>query len=692
MSDEREFNSFVESTHAEIRDRATGGGDGATPDFKENVFTEWILEAFEENGITSGSQVVFYEGRAGRGLIKVNGYAISDEGDAVDIFTTVYHGSTETLQKNEVSKIAGQAARFFEAVLQGHHERMEASSDAAAMARHIHDAAPRLKECRIFILTDGVTTVKKANAMEVKGRDVRFDVWDMQRLFRSMQAGLARDEIVVDLEKDHGGAVPCVPMPREASDYMAYLAIIPGELLYKLYDTYGSRLLEFNVRSFLSARGKINKGIRTTLKEEPDRFMAYNNGIVVTADEMETSKLPDGQPAIKRMKGLQIVNGGQTTASIHRARKVDKTDISSVFVPAKITVISPEAQEEVVRQVSRYANTQNVIQMADFSANEPFHVEIERLSERIWCPGEEGRWFYERARGQYQVAKANAGNTPAQKRRFNERTPTSRKFTKTDLAKFENSWRQKPHVVSMGAQKNFNLFMQELRQNRPSDWVPDEDFYKNLIAKAILFKATQKIVRQEKFSAYRANIVTYLMAYVVARSGNQLDLDALWQNQEISSELESLLRQWSHDIRDKMVESAGEKNVTEWCKKEACWKTISALDLKLPDPLPPEFKNRATSAPGSATTRDGSVTAEDLDNISICKKVDGESWFRIHAWGKQTGMLEKWQAGIAHTLSSYAANGWERNPSPKQAKQGAKILKIAQENGFSLTGADDLVS
>jgi AIPR protein len=185
-----------------------------------------------------------------------------------------------------------------------------------------------------------------------------------------------------------------------------------------------SLLLELNVRSFLSARGKINSGIRRTLREEPDRFLAYNNGIVVTVDELETITLEDRRPAIRSLRGLQIVNGGQTTASIHRARKVDRADISSVMVPAKITRIDPAHQEEVVRNISRYANTQNVIQMADFSANEPFHIEIERLSERIWCPGEQGRWFYERARGQYQVAKSNAAATRGRRRRFNEQTPT----------------------------------------------------------------------------------------------------------------------------------------------------------------------------------------------------------------------------------------------------------------------------
>jgi hypothetical protein len=173
-----------------------------------------------------------------------------------------------------------------------------------------------------------------------------------------MQPTLGRDEIVVDFETSFGSAIPCLTVSDSSADYEAYLAILPAEVLYRLYDEFGARLLELNVRSFLSARGKINSGIRRTLREEPDRFLAYNNGIVLTVDELQTTTLDDGRPAIRWLRGLQIVNGGQTTASIHRARKVDRADISSVMVPAKITRIDPAHQEEVVRSISRYANTQ----------------------------------------------------------------------------------------------------------------------------------------------------------------------------------------------------------------------------------------------------------------------------------------------------------------------------------------------
>ena len=357
-----------------------------------------------------------------------------------------------------------------------------------------------------------------------------------------MQSELPRDKIEIDFEEMFGDAVPCLILPQPPSDYTAYLVILSGDMIYRLYDEYGSRLLELNVRSFLQARGKVNRGIRDTLRDEPERFMAYNNGISITVDELTTIVLPDGRPAIKSACGLQVVNGGQTTASIHRAKKQDGADISSVFVPAKITTVAGEALDQFVPKISQYANSQNVIQMADFSANDPFHVEIERLSETIWCPGEQGRWFYERARGQYQVAKSRIGTTPARTRRFNEQTPPARKFTKTDLAKFLNCWNQKPDLVSRGAQKNFDVFMQELRVGKETDWLPEESYYKLVIAKAILYKAVVRIVRQEQFAAYRANIVAYLIACISSRTGGQLDMDLIWRAQALSGEFEELLR------------------------------------------------------------------------------------------------------------------------------------------------------
>jgi hypothetical protein len=352
-------------------------------------------------------------------------------------------------------------------------------------------------------------------------------------------------------------------------------------------------------------------------------------------------------------------------------------DLSAVHVPAKITRLPVERIDDMVPKISRYANTQNVIQEADFSSNEPIHVALERLSKAQWAPNGRTRWFYERARGQYQTAMNLEGSTPARLRDFKERTPSTQRFTKTDLAKFLNSWNRLPHVVSGGAQKNFVAFMRALREKRGSTWEPDETFYRELIAKAILFAAATRIVKQEKFPAYRANIVCYLVAYLSHRCSGIMDSDEVWRQQTISTALQDMLRQWAHAIAGRIQDSAEGRNVTEWCKKEACWSAVKALDLPLSDERPIEL-----AGVDDGTSSLPVLSPDDQSAASECMKLTAEQWFALQTWGRRTSKLTEWQAGIAHTLSSYAAAGWQRTPSPKQARQAVRILDVARGAGW----------
>jgi hypothetical protein len=221
--------------------------------------------------------------------------------------------------------------------------------------------------------------------------------------------------------------------------------------------------------------------------------------------------------------------------------------------------------------------------------------------------------------------------------------------------------------------------MQALRQQQGRDWLPDESFYKELISKAIIFRAAEKVVREEQFPAYRPNIIAYLVAYLASASGGRLDLGMVWERQDISEELRALLRTWSHAIAAAIAESAQGRNVTEWCKKEACWQHLRALGLELGAELPPEFGAVAAPKTDPGRQMDGPANAAYLSIVDRCKRIEGETWLKIAAWGASTSQLQEWQSGIAHTLAGYAATGWKRSPSPKQAKHAIKILEIAAE-------------
>jgi AIPR protein len=685
---------FIADFNAELLNRSSGA-DGTAPDFKENVFTELMLETLSDQvGIVENATTTYFEGTVDRGRAKVNGYAIPDDEDFLDLFVSIFLNTTEPqrLAADEVRKAIEQAVRYFRGAVGNLASTLEPASDRYAMTSRIAEVARGLSRVRVFVLTDGVTGMDRGKIpSRIVGQiELRFEVWDIERLSRAVAYGRPQKEIEVDLE-DLGGAVPCVALPDTEADYQAYLMILPGPVLFQIYELYGSQLLERNVRSFLQAKGKVNRGIRDTIRNEPHRFMAYNNGISMTAEEVETTALESGQPAVRRIRGLQIVNGGQTSSSIHRAAKHDKANLTGVYVQAKLTVVAPELLDTLAPKIAEFANTQNPIQMADFSANDPFHIEIERLANQIWIPGEQGRWFYERARGQYLVAQASEGRTEAQARQFKERTPPHRRFGKLEIGKYLNAWDQLPHQVSLGGQKNFVLYMQRLRETRPKAWKPDDDFFKDLIAKAILFETTTRIVRKEAFQGYRSQIAAYTVSALAFRSGEMLDLGHIWQEQRLSADLEELIRSWTHEIAAAILQSAGTRNVGEWCKKVDCWKAVRQSPLELPKTPPAEFAQRVRTGggwgvePGEERV---ALTPDELDAMRQCREIAAADWIRIVEWGTRTGRLDAREREIASEMAAIVASGSTNGRlTPKRALRARPLVVAALENGALNTEA-----
>jgi AIPR protein len=588
--EERDLINFAAALADEVRDRASACA--GSEESQEDIFVEIVAEHLSEIGMISNPVVCSHHGRFDTGQFQLNGYAIPDDCEHIDLLVALYQDTPkpQVVATDQIARAASQAARVLQAASYAAHEQMERDSDAYAMIRLIAEALrPGVREVRVFILTDGLSTGREAARLSVAGFDLRLEVYDLRRLMRTMAGGQTREIIHIDLADFDLEPIPCVAMPAAAGEYASYVAVMPGEAVYRLYEEFGPRLLEYNVRAFLLTGGRVNRGIRDTLRDEPHRFMAYNNGISVTVDQITTEQRPNQGLVITGFTGFQVVNGGQTTASIHRAHKHDHVDLSRVYIAAKITHLPPDRVEEMVPKISRYANTQNAILEADFSSIEPFHVAMERLSRSVWCPGERSRWFYERARGQYRTAMSLEGTTPAHLRAFRECTPPSQRITKTDFAKILNSWNGLPHVVSSGTQKNFVAFMRALRIRRGSGWEPDEAFYRAAVAKAILFAAASRVVRREEFPAFRATTVSYLVAYLSHRTGGHLDFETIWKRQAVSPQLEQLLRSWSHPIGLEIQTSAAGRNVGEWVKREVCWLAIKRLDLPLPKHLPPEW-------------------------------------------------------------------------------------------------------
>jgi AIPR protein len=566
---------------AEIGERLTIS-DGASL-YHESVFSEIVMQHMAEIGMTFPDyHVCHYTAKVANANLRLSGYAVSEEADQMDLFVCIYAGSDDlvSIPDSDTKMAADQCFRFLTNCVNGKLvSTMDKSSDSYDLALTIKECYEKLDQIRVYVLTDRQAKAKNFKSREEKGKTVKLEVMDIERLYRHWSEGKPRDELVINFNEVSGGPLPCVYVPGEMTDYDYALTVIPGEALRFVYEKYGARLLEANVRSFLSATGKVNKGVRDTLRNDPEKFMAYNNGIVIVADEASLGKTLDGNTGILWLKGMQIVNGGQTTASIYFSKKRNpEIDLSRVRVPAKILILrscDTAMEEALISDISRYANTQNAVKQSDLSANKPFHVEIEKLSLSTYCPDGIGRWFYERASGSYNTMLIREGTTPARLRDLKNAIPSSRKIIKTDLAKYLNTWACKPHIVSLGSQKNFERFMEAFSEQNEqnSGQAIDVLSYKHMIAKAILFKKTQAMVRP-MFPAFQGNIVIYLVALLSSRFGDKIDLERIWQKQDISSELRHLLQSWAKEINDVLHLSADGKMISEWAKKQECWDSV----------------------------------------------------------------------------------------------------------------------
>ena len=584
-----ELQEFLQQTQAEVRDEigerlGTSGGDYPYP---ELVFAEVVMQHMSDIGMTFDPVVCHYSARFGNATLRLSGYAISDDGDQIDLFVSLYAGSEQVtpIPDAETKTAAEQCLRFLAKCAEGKLAiTMDPSSDAHVLAVTIQGCYPNLDQIRIYVLTDRQAKAKNFKPREITGKTIKLEVMDIERLHRHWSEGKPRDELVVNFEEVCGSPLPCVYVPGETANYDYAMTAIPGEALYFIYEKFGARLLEANVRSFLSTTGKVNKGIRETLRTDPERFLAYNNGIVLIADEAQLGKTADGMPGILWLKGMQIVNGGQTTASIYFTKKKDaNADLRRVRVPAKVIVLKglDEASEEgLISDISRFANSQNAVKLSDLSANKPFHIELEKLALSTYCPDGISRWFYERAAGSYNTMLAREGTTPARLRQLKDAIPSSRKVTKTDLAKYLNAWAERPHLVSLGSQKNFERFM-EGNANNGTAPLPDVPMFKQMIAKAILFKATHRLVRP-MFQAFQANVAAYLVSVLASRLGSRMDLDKIWLQQDISPQLKQQLATWANEVNDALHKSANGRMVSEWSKKVECWDAIKAVNFTDP--------------------------------------------------------------------------------------------------------------
>ena len=624
-----------------------------------DAFTQRVLEDLEQAGETENTFTAYY----GSNTAEASGFAFNSETGKLDLFLSFFRQAPIRLTRQQVSTQFRRLNRYLAASRNRLEVQLEESTDVYEMTSAVAKAATSATSVRIFFLTNCPTTKSSYSADEQDGLTLHYHVWDLERLERMASSGTLTEPIAVTFDK---------PLPalrvQGSVDFTVVLAVVPGATLASLYGQYGTRLLELNVRSFLQGRGLVNRGIRRTLLNEPSRFLAFNNGITATASRVEY----DDAGAIAAVHDLQIVNGGQTTASLHYTQTRDRADLAGVYVQMKLTIVPSDKRGEIVPEISRYSNTQNRVTLVDFSSNHPFHVAVEKVTRSLWAPARGGasetRWFYERARGQYADALARE-RTPASQRKFRLLHPASQKFTKSDAAKYLNSWRGLPHIVSRGAEKNFNAFMLAMGDDeRPT---VDTTACRRLIATAILFRSTDRIVAARDFGGYKINVVAYAVARLAMATERRLDLDRMWRDQALTPATAAALNDLCVPVHRIITRPLRGTNVGEWAKTPECWSRVCDIRWSPPDDVLVEL---------AAQPMDPTAGGRDESGNHGVTEVPAAVWFALAEWAIDTRSLAPWQRQLASRLGRSLSTG--QAPGDLNTTEAVRVLEEAVRLGF----------
>lgn len=684
-----ELLSFYTDLNQEIFNKSAINED---EDFRENTFTEIFLDDLVEAAEIEYGDICFHEARG----VKVNAYCYPEDESDLILFVSNYENRPDiySLPPSDVNRLFQRLKEFYKKSEKGYYTELEDAFGAFDLSKYIYDNKKTIQTVHLILLTNGTVRTMYLPNEDSDSATFIYQVWDLERVFRLIGDPNGREKIEFSLKDFSVDGLNCIKVEtpeilKEDKDgeiissggYTSYFTVFPGDLLYKIYDQYNARLLEKNVRAFLQARGGVNKGIKKTILEQPEMFLAYNNGISATAESVSIKEIDEHSCIITGLKDFQIVNGGQTTASIFNTCVKNKLPLSNIKVQAKITVLADQSKmSEIVPRISLYANSQNKVQQADFSANDDFHQELERLSRNVWAPAKTGgeqqtKWFYERSRGQYADTRSRAKNT----KYFDSIYPKKQYFDKIQLARYCNTWDQLPYITSKGGQASFADFTIRLKKEH-NNFIPGNKYYYETIAKAILYLNIRKIVRSQNFQGFWADVADYTMSYLSYKTAKRLDLIQIWKDQDVPDYLKKDIEIIAINIYDYLVNNANGRNIQQWCKQKACWDSIkNNVNVEL------SYETKKVVLSKKAVVdyeNDSNTTSKSSEDILIedLMQVSADIWGSISSWGKETGSLASFQNGISYSLAKLKRKGGTM--SYKQARQGIRILKVAYETGF----------
>lgn len=681
--------------------------EGTEPEYQ---FLSQSLDNLEEMGYINDPQLLTVEIKGKRGrMMAFDAYAYDEADNGLVLVATDFSNEKDTVNSLTESKIAQICQRMENFIDECVNGSMSAYCDdsnpilqvASEIRRKIGKGltTSEILRFKYIILSNAILSkqVKNLSRPDFLDRPVDLNIWSIERFFQTF-ANSNSEVIEIDTRDFGCDGIQCLKAELGPTvEYDAYMGIIPGEFLGNIYIKYGSKLLQGNIRAFLSIRGNVNKGIRRTIIDSPGSFFTYNNGIAIVARSVEFSN--DGTKIIKFVDP-QIINGGQTTASLANAiiKKEAKNGMGSIYVPMKLTVLNVEDEmteeqldkyHEITKTISECANSQNSVSSADFFSNHAFHVEMEKLSHRVMAPPAAGSpfqtvWFYERSRGKYEQEQFKM--TDAQKKRFQEQHPKNQVIKKELLAKCLNSIDMRPHDVCQSSAINFSRFAKiiEAEYENGAHNI-NEEYFKKAVCAVIIFQQLDKAISKSDWYATggdKAQITPYAIAKLMSLLPKDMDIDwkAIWMKQSLYPALLAELLQIAEMAQDFFIKETNGGLVRSYARKESGWKAFKAVPYKLSDSLLSRLVPKVeTKVVEEAARRVHKFNASIDASVEIFK-LGKDYWLKVFADLDKESLIPYGDLEFIKQVANYTGRGSLLTPA--QYKKLVKIVTAAEDKGY----------
>lgn len=624
-----------------IREEAVENGTSI-----EQQFTETVLDYIQEEGAAVSPELFYCVNKecarpTDVDYYKINAFDYSETAGILDLFITSYiegEGLNE-LSKKKIEMAHNALMHFLTESVKDermYRKYLEEDPEVAEVIETIRSEfkCKNITLIRFFVLSNGQLKIDYPSPSEVQIEDsvfeFEFNIWDISAIRNSEIAAQHDGAINIDFETEFANSIECLEVGGN-NGVKSYLAIMPAVILAKVYKQYKTRLLNQNVRNYLGGTIKVNKKMAETLREDPSMFFAYNNGISSTATRVSIRQDEGGKMYITNVTNWQIVNGGQTTNTIFNMYN-RKIDLQNAFVTLKISEINFEDEKkksQAISDIARYANSQTQIKESDLAANIGYMLKLDEISKSEWTPMNSIRkntqWFFERMRGQYDNAKGEPRTKKA--RDFVNQHPRKQRFTKTDIAKWEMAWAIRPDIASKGGEQSFDFFHKT--QLKVDGIEVDRNYFHHLIAKAIIYQTISDICKQTGIRGYINIICNYVLATLAWKSRGNLDLDYVWNHQEIHPSMRISIEQ-AADIVNRYILKLGQEglNPTVKAKKEQFWKEVTLRMVSLS-----ELDKVLLSV------NEEELTAESQAKIASFEQMQRETWRQLVTWGKESKKL-----------------------------------------------------